>query len=56
MNIRINPQYSMEYQNKPKEKSQLHYAHDGSRFDKVFEKEIREIDKERKNKNNSATW
>lgn len=46
----------MEYQNKQKEKPQPHYAHDGGRFDEVFERKVGEIDKRRKNKNNSATW
>jgi len=56
MNIRINPQYSMEYQNKQKERQQPRYAHDGGRFDKVFKREVGEIDKGGKNKSNSATW
>jgi hypothetical protein len=55
MKIRINPQYSMEYQNKQKEQSKPHYAHDGGRFDEVFERKVGKIDKERKNKSNSAT-
>lgn len=54
MNIRVDPQYLMQYQDKLKEKPQPHYAHDGGRFDEVFEKELGEIDKGRKNKNNSA--
>jgi len=48
MNIRINPQYSMEYQNKQKEQSQPHYAHDGGRFDEVFERKVGKIGNERK--------
>ena len=47
MNIRIDPQYLIEYQNKPKEKPQPHYAHDGGRFDEVFEIKIREIGNEK---------
>ena len=42
MNIRISPQYLMQYQNKLKEKPQPHYAHDGGRFDEVFERKIEE--------------
>lgn len=32
----------MRYQDKLKEKPQLHYAHDGGRFDKVFERKVEE--------------
>ena len=39
----------MEYQNKQKEESQPHYAHDGGRFDEVYERKVREIDKGRNN-------
>lgn len=55
MNIRIDPQYLMRHQDKLKEKPQPHYAHDGGRFDKVFERKVGD-DKGRKNKSNSATW
>jgi len=47
MNIRISPQYLMQYQDKPKEKPQPHYAHDGGRFDEVFERKVGEIGNEK---------
>ena len=39
----------MQYQDKPKEKPQSHYAHDGGRFDEVFERKVGKIDKRRNN-------
>ena len=48
MNIRVSPQYLMRHQDKLKEKPQPHYAHDGGRFDKVFERKVGENGNERK--------
>lgn len=49
MNIRVDPQYLMQYQDKLKEKPQPHYAHDGGRFDEVYERKVGEIYKGRNN-------
>ena len=45
---RIDPNYLMQYQNKQKEKQKYHSAHDGGRFDKIFEEKLEE-NKEGKN-------